>query len=388
MNTSLNFATEQPIHVWCPNIFGFKGGIQVYSAYLIKALRPLVGGAACSVFLLHDRSQDIDSHPQAETCSPVRFHTSGRLPASLRKLSFTAQAFSQAVQHRPKLIISTHLNFTPIAYGLNKLLGIPYWTVAHGVEAWDIQRSLVSNALAHADRILAVSDYTRDRLLSSQSLDPAKVVVLPNTVDAERFVIRDKPPYLLQRYGLSPKQPVLLTVNRLCSTETYRGYDKVLAALPKIRQQYPTVHYLLAGKGDDRPRIERHIEEHQLQDCVTLAGFVPDEELCDHYNLCDVFVMPSKLEGFGIVYLEALACGKPVIGGNQDGAIDALCHGKLGALVKPDDVEDIAETTLQILDQTYPNPLLYQPEALRQRVIDIYGFEQFQRRLANLLQEA
>jgi glycosyltransferase involved in cell wall biosynthesis len=148
------------------------------------------------------------------------------------------------------------------------------------------------------------------------------------------------------------------------------------------------MHYMIVGKGDDRPRIEQLIREYQLQDCVTLAGFIPDAELCDYYNLCDVFVMPSKLEGFGIVYLEALACGKPTMGGDRDGAIDALCHGELGALVNPDDVGDIAQTILQILQGAYPNSLIYQPEALRQKVIDAFGFEQFKQTLAELMKNS
>ncbi|WP_315862267.1 glycosyltransferase [Picosynechococcus sp. PCC 7003] len=118
---------------------------------------------------------------------------------------------------------------------------------------------------------------------------------------------------------------------------------------------------------------------------VTLAGFIPDEELADHYNLCDVFAVPSKGEGFGIVYLEALACGKPTIGGNQDGAIDALCNGELGVLVDPDDLTEISTVITEILQKTYPLPILYQPETLRQTVIEIYGFEQFKQNLAQLL---
>jgi glycosyltransferase involved in cell wall biosynthesis len=97
--------------------------------------------------------------------------------------------------------------------------------------------------------------------------------------------------------------------------------------------------------------------------------------------------MPSKGEGFGIVYLEALACGKPTLGGNQDGALDALCRGELGALVDPDDVQAIAHTLVEILQGTYPNPLIYQPEQLRQRVIDIYGFERFKRTLKGYLDD-
>ena len=118
-----------------------------------------------------------------------------------------------------------------------------------------------------------------------------------------------------------------------------------------------------------------------LQDCVTLAGFIPDEELNDHYNLCDVFAMPSKGEGFGIVYLEALACGKPVLAGNCDGALDALNLGELGVLVDPDDVQTIAQYLIEILQQNHSNNLIYQPELLRQKVIEYFGFERFQQTL-------
>jgi len=104
--------------------------------------------------------------------------------------------------------------------------------------------------------------------------------------------------------------------------------------------------------------------------------------------MCDVFAMPSRGEGFGIVYLEALACGKPTLGGNQDGAIDALCHGELGALIDPQDVDAIAQTLIQILQGTYPNPLMYQPEALRQKVIDTFGFVRFQHTLAEVMKNS
>ncbi|MBO1351801.1 MAG: glycosyltransferase family 4 protein [Hormoscilla sp. GUM202] len=180
---------------------------------------------------------------------------------------------------------------------------------------------------------------------------------------------------------------LLITPGRLDSQEQYKGYDRVLRALPTIIENIPQVHYLIVGKGDDLPRVEQLIQQLNLQHHVTLAGFIPDSELCDHYNLCDVFAMPSKGEGFGIVYLEALACGKPTLGGNQDGAIDALCNGELGALVDPDNIEEIAQTLIQILQGNYPNYLLYKPQVLRQKAIDTFGFEKFQQTLGLYLSE-
>ena len=371
-------------HLWFPNLFEFKGGIQVYSAFLLKALEHLYPDINYQVFLKHDRYVS----PEFAFLKQTRFYFAGMLPKRLRTLGFATQLLGYGIWQHPRLAIASHLNFTPVAYWLKYLRGIPYWTIAHGVEAWNIQRPILKTALHHADLILAVSNYTRDRLLQEQHLDPAKVLLLPNTFDSDRFRIGPKPPYLLKRYRLSPNTKILLTVCRLDSQEQYKGYDRLLQALPIIIDKIPQIHYLIVGKGDDRSRIEHLIQELNLQQHVTLAGFIPDRELCDHYNLCDLFAMPSKGEGFGIVYLEALACGKPTVGGNQDGAMDALCAGKLGALVDPDDVEAIAQTAIQILQGQYPNSLVYQPEALRQQVMEIFGFERFAETLAELLEKS
>ncbi|MGB3292109.1 MAG: glycosyltransferase [Phormidesmis sp.] len=369
-------------HLWFPDIFEFKGGIQVYSSFLLQALHQLAASTDYEVFLKHDTHSTFDFESRQHT---TRFHFSGTYPLPWRTPIFASQLLAAGLLQKPQLIIATHVNFTPVAYWLKQLTGVSYWAVAHGVEAWNIQRPAVKKALRHADRILPVSHYTRDRLLEEQNLDSSQLSVLPNTFDSQRWQISPKPQYLLDRYHLRPQQPTILTVGRLDASEGYKGYDHILNALHKIRHHLPDVHYVLVGKGSDRPRIGKIIEDLNLQSCVTLTGFIPDEELGDHYNLCDVFAMPSKGEGFGIVYLEALACGKPCLGGNQDGAIDALCHGNLGALVNPDDIDEIAQTLVKILQGTYPNSLIYQPQKLRQQVIETYGFEKFKHTLAGYL---
>ena len=370
------------IHLWLPNIFQFKGGIQVYSTFLLNTLQSLFPHCQYDVFLKHDTG----SSPEISYLDHTQFHFSGQWPLSIRTPFFALQLLANGLCKQPDLVITTHLNFTEAAYTLKKMIGTPYWAIAHGVEAWGIEKPALQRALHHADRILAVSEYTRDRLLREQRLDPAKVLLLPNTFDASRFQIAPKPNYLLERYHLSPIQPILLTVARLDSAEQYKGYDNVIRALPAIRAQIPNVHYILVGKGNDQPRIQQLIQDLQLETCVTLAGFIPDVEMNDHYNLCDVFTMPSKGEGFGIVYLEALACGKPTVGGNQDGAIDALCGGNLGVLIDPDNIPEMAQTLTQILQHTYPHPILYQPEKLREKVIAAYGLQSFQQTLLQLLE--
>jgi glycosyltransferase involved in cell wall biosynthesis len=377
---------KQPnIHLWLPNIYESKGGIQAFSVFFLDALLALPFDLNFEVFLKHDSCLFL--YPDSSIDFDTQVHFAGTWPLFLRTPVFATQILSSGLRQRPDLVICTHLNFTIAAHWLKRLTGIPYWAIAHGIEAWNIERPMLQAALGEADRILAVSSYTRDRLLQEQALSPEKVSILPNTFDADRFRVGTKPSYLLDRHQLDPEQPILLTVSRLSQNESYKGYNKVLEALPQIRQEIPNIHYILVGQGDDLPRLEEWIARHNLQDCVTLAGFIPNSELCDYYNLCDVFAMPSHGEGFGIVYLEAMACGKPTLAGNKDGAQDALCHGELGALVDPDDSNAIAQTLIQILQKTYPNPLMYQPEALRQEVIDRFGFDLFQDTLSYQIQQ-
>jgi glycosyltransferase involved in cell wall biosynthesis len=371
----------QKIHLWVPNIFQFKGGIQVYSAFLLEALQALCPASEIGLFLKHDTH----ATPDISLGTNTRPHFAGWSPGRSRTTIFASQLLGYGLVQRPDLVICTHLHFTQAAYWLKRWAGIPYWTVAHGFEAWDIQRPSLRHALRHADRILSVSHYTRDRLLWEQDLSPAQVGLLPNTFHQERFHIAPKPEHLLQRYGLRSDQPVILTVSRLDPDPPYKGYDPVLRALPQIRAQVPNVHYLLVGTGSDRPRIEQFIHANGLESHVTLAGFVPDPELPDYYNLCDVFAMVSRTEGFGIVYAEAMASGKPAVGSNRDGAVDALAQGELGALVDPDDTHAIGHTLIQILQRTYPYPLLYQPDALRKEAIARFGRDRFRANVADLL---
>ena len=374
------------LHLWCPDIFGFKGGIQVYSAFLLEAIRQILPGDECAVFLKHDKDVPLDNGKSNGHSSP-RFHACGKWPMPLRTSAFAAQIINGALRHQPDLIITTHLNFTPAAYWLKRARGIPFWTIAHGVEAWNVRRPNLQKALRQADQILSVSHYTRERLLAEQGIAPAKVGLLPNTFDAGRFRIGPKPAHLLRRYGLTAEQPIILTVARLVASEQYKGYASILKAMPEITRHIPNAHYIIVGKGNDRPHIEQLIGDLDLAGRVTLTGYIPDEELCDHYNLCDVFAMPSKREGFGIVYLEALACGKPTLAGNKDGAADALRNGEMGILVDPDDVGAIASVLVDVLQGRYRHPLLYQPEALRQKVIAHFGFSSFKERLAGNLDE-
>jgi glycosyltransferase involved in cell wall biosynthesis len=196
---------------------------------------------------------------------------------------------------------------------------------------------------------------------------------------------------LLRRHAISPSKKIILTVARFAASEKYKGYDQIIRALPKILAAIPHAHYVLVGEGQDRSRIEQLISSLGVSKSVTLPGSVTDAELPDYYNLCDVFAMPSKGEGFGIVYLEALSCGKPVLAGNMDGSSDPLQNGQLGVLVNPDNIAEIAQALIAILQRTYPLPVLYRGDQLRERTIQAFGPDRFfgevKRQLDELLLE-
>lgn len=309
----------------------------------------------------------------------------GHWPAPFISARFASECVWRAWSERPGLIVSTHLNFGPVAHMIREFCGVPYVLVAHGIDAWELKSPLRITALRKADLVLAVSRYTRDRLVQDAGLHSQLVQILPNTFSPDRFMIAPRSSRLLLKYGLTPETPVILTVCRLAGAERYKGYDQMVRALPQILREVPDARYLLVGTGPDRPRIEKLAADVGVQDAVVFAGFIPDEELAEHYNLCDLFAMPSKAEGFGIVYLEALACGKPVLAGNKDGSRDALNDGELGLLVDPDDTASIASETIRVLRRQHPHASLFRPEVLRQRVTELFGFEAFRRTLAERL---
>ena len=304
----------------------------------------------------------------------------------LDKLKFTLLTICYSLILRPKFIICGHINIIPLAYILKRVLGVGYISIAHGIEVWNITRVIKLKGLTLSKLIICVSNYTKFKIQNQISLEESKFFILPNTVNEKRFYISLKPKYLMDRYNIDEECKIILTLCRLDGREKYKGYDKIIQILPNVMVEVPKIKYIIGGKGNDIYRIKRLINKLGLQDKVMITGFIHEEELVDYYNLCDVFVMPSKGEGFGIVFLEALACGKPVIAGNKDGSVDALLSGRLGVLVNPDNLEEIAESIINFFSGNLSN-YFYDPEYLRENMLKHYGSKVFHRRVSKLLKQ-
>lgn len=379
------------MHIWAPEIDSFGGGIGAFSRELIRGLSDL-----------GHELQLLSSVDGPGQWGRLPLWGPGDFPRVATRPAFAAGALAYAVRQRPHHIISTHLNFGPVAQIAKRTMGIPFTLVAHGIDVNQGLSHTRRGALRVADRVLAVSDWTRQRLLRLGGIDPSRISILPNTVDEHRFSLGPRPARLLRRYNIKENERVVLSVGRLDRSDRLvdksgrtpdarpnsrapgnKGYDRVLQAFSQVLAQCGPVRYVVAGDGDDRQRLESLVIELGLDQAVTFAGFVSADELADHYRLADVFAMPSNGEGFGIVFLEAMSCGIPVLAGNVDGSVDALDGGRLGKLVDPDDVHAISEALIALLGKRGPE-LWFDKHRLHDAVTQRFGRLAFRETLSSL----
>jgi glycosyltransferase involved in cell wall biosynthesis len=197
---------------------------------------------------------------------------------------------------------------------------------------------------------------------------------LPCCVDLAGFAPGPRDPGLEARYGLAGKR-VIMTFGRLVSQERAKGMDEVMAVMPALLRRHPDLAYLIAGDGPDRPRLEALARRLGIERQVVLAGRIDEAEKAAHYRLADVYAMPSRGEGFGIVLLEAMASGVPAIGSASDGGRDALRDGALGTLVDPADPAALDAAIERALGQAKAVPA----------GLEVFGVPAFRARVAGLL---
>ncbi len=299
-------------------------------------------------------------------------------------------------RERPEIGILASVQEGHVGLWLKRWLRLPYVIFAHGNEVlnlvnqgdrlrWPVPR----DSLRRADTVIAVSHYTAD-LVRRLGVAPARIQVVHPGCDSTRFRPRPVDPELRRRLlGGDHPGPVLLTVGNLVAR---KGQDMVIRALPRVLARVPDLTYLVVGQGRDRAMLERLAQAEGVADRVRFAGALPGALLADIYNLGDLFVMPSRerreqadVEGFGLVYLEANACGKPVIGGHSGGVPDAIADGETGLLVPPEQPDAIATAILRLL--TEPALARRLGQQGRERVVRDFGWAGVGRRLQSIFHD-
>jgi phosphatidyl-myo-inositol dimannoside synthase len=264
-------------------------------------------------------------------------------PAVRGRISYALKALA-SISRKPDLVYCNHLYMAPLARLIARLTNARLVIQLHGIEVWGRVRPQLRYALEAADMLVCVSRDTRRRALGQACIAPERAVVVNNTVN-DRFKPGDREA-ARGKFGIDDEF-VLLTVGRLSSQEQYKGHDKVLVALSGLTPPSGrTIRYVVAGDGNDRARLERIARERGVAAQVTFLGHVQNDDLPDLYRAADLFVLPSEGEGFGIVFLEAMACGTPAIGLAVGGASDALGDGELGWCVAQEDFANVLENAI------------------------------------------
>jgi phosphatidylinositol alpha-1,6-mannosyltransferase len=204
--------------------------------------------------------------------------------------------------------------------------------------------------LRHAAIVTSISRFTSEHL-SKLGVPAHRTILLYPGVTPENWAPTGKEQLIRERFGLAGKR-VLLSVSRLIPR---KGQDVVLRALPEVLRRVPEAVYLIVGGGPEEERLRTLARTLGIEQNVRFVGSIPNSEAVDYYHAADVFVMPNRampngdVEGFGLVFLEANACGLPVIGGRSGGTPDAIAHERSGYLVDPTSAAEVAARLVLLL---------------------------------------
>jgi glycosyltransferase involved in cell wall biosynthesis len=230
---------------------------------------------------------------------------------------------------------------------------------------------------------MPVSQFTAEEIQKNLGIDASNCRVLNNCLDPFLSIgkkYKNKEEWR-DRFGYKLTDKILFTLTRLSSKERYKGYDKVIESVAHLKQQYPEIIYLIGGSCDEAEKsyLKDLIKKFDVEKNVILIGFVKDSELAIYFSIADLYVMPSMKEGFGIVFIEAMFYGLPVIAGNRDGSVDALSNGELGLLVDPLDKRSITTAIEKIIS----NKDAYIPD--RSLLMDKFSYQTYKKNLDQLL---
>ena len=254
----------------------------------------------------------------------------------------------RTARRKAKLVLAAHPNLGPVVQAMRfaapRLKSI---ICTHGIEVWEPLRGIRRHALKHSNLVLAPSQDTAEHVATAQGVTRERIRVLPWALDPqfEALVTAGAPSAPPREF---PTGRVILTVGRWLASERYKGMDTLITALPRLLIRWPEVHLVLVGTGDDRAWLEDLAEKNGVNRHVHFLPGLSYSELAACYNACEIFALPSSGEGFGLVYLEAMACGKPVIGGSHGGAPEVIEDGVTGYLVPHGDPIHLA-TSIEAL---------------------------------------
>jgi phosphatidyl-myo-inositol dimannoside synthase len=354
------------------------GGVQRASRHLAAALSEFATSRHLDYRLL---SLNDKSELQRMSVGGREFVFTG---CERNKTRFAAAAMKAATR-RAKVVLAGHPNLAPITQAM-RIVAPWLRTIVctHGVEVWQplpLRRRL---ALRRASLVLAPSQDTANHVAEQQGVQRRRIQVLPWAIDPDFEAItgNDLKTKLPRGY---PEGRVILTVGRWAANERYKGMDTLIIALPRLLTKWPELQLVAVGSGDDRAWLEELADQNGVNLHVHFLSGLSYAELAACYSACEIFALPSAGEGFGLVYLEAMARGKPVIGGAHGGAPEVIEDGVTGYLVPHGDAAMLATAIETLLAD--PELALKMGQRGRQRVDKEFRFNAFTKSLKKILRD-
>lgn len=361
-----------------------KGGIARYCRYQIRALRETVGDE--NVFVLALRRPGIDDF---EDSIEVQYQGAGL--GIVSEAAFLFVHLRKCLAEKPKIIWSSHVRFLPNLV-LSRAVAprVPLVANVYGEELWSGVRLPVNRRLLPRMSLVLSDCHFSARLVERDyGVDSAKIGVVWDCVDLKRFYPDERRLELLHSFGapLGAEYRYLLTLGRLARQSRYKGYDRLLDAMASLSKQQKIV-LLIAGDGDDRARLQQRVRDEHQEERVFFLGSIRERDLNDVYNLCDAFALVSdrgkgRGEGIPLTPLEAAACAKPIIVGDEDGSCEAVVDQVSGRCVSPRREADLREAIIELLCDDAARKRMGQ--AARRRIEAEFSYEGFKTKTAELL---
>jgi phosphatidyl-myo-inositol dimannoside synthase len=302
------------------------GGVAAVSRLVWHVMRERWGEQSRLTTLVDDRRHP----PSLETSTPTR-------------LRFGAQIVTAQLLNRCSWLFYSHLSLARVQCWVPRPFRRPYVVFLHDIEAWRPLSPSRHRALKAAVLRLANSRYTAERTMAAHP-DVGDVIACPLALPPPEQADA-APPDPLPEIG--PR--AVLTVGRMASAERYKGHDELLDAWPRLAARVPAARLVLVGTGDDVPRLKQKAVRLGIASSVIFTGFVSRATLTALYRHAALFALPSRREGFGLVYLEAMAEGLPCIGSTHDAAGDVIDDGVTGILVDQGDTGALADRLAALL---------------------------------------
>ena len=298
------------------------GGIENYNKFFLKALDSFNDGITSVSVYDKNNSQEFNN---------IEFK-------NFNKNKVRASFYLLRNIYKIEKIIVAHINLLPVVV-IAKILNpkLKVYLSIYGIEVWKKLPTLFVWFLKRI-KILSISTYTTEVFRKFNNFNKENIFYLPPGIDST----------VNRKYGnvYNENDFNILSVTRLDRDDNYKGIDSVLKTIPLLIEKIPNIKYTIIGKGDDKDRLVALTKELEVEKYVEFKGFV--ECVDPYYQYCDIFILPSKGEGFGIVYIEAMKYKKPCIACDEGGQTDVVLDGKTGYLCEYDNIKCISTKIINL----------------------------------------